>query len=260
VPALLRLYRARTAPGGRPGGGGGLLTDAPAASAADLARRFGLPAPAAARLDRLQAVLTEDRFAPLGPNERQRILDDHLADSLVALEVEALASAGSVVDVGAGAGLPGLPLAIALPGARFVLVESAGRKCSFISRAAVACELGNVEVVHSRIESWPGGQGRFDVALVRAVAPLEVVVEYAAPLLPLGGQLIAWRGQRDRGAEARAAQAADALGLLPTEVRQVWPFPEARDRYLHLFLKVMDTPARFPRRPGMARKRPLGRK
>jgi 16S rRNA (guanine527-N7)-methyltransferase len=203
-------------------------------------------------------VLAEDASAPIGPNARQRIWDDHLADSLVALELEVLSSAGAVADVGAGAGLPGLPLAIALPEARFVLVESSGRKCSFISRAAALCELENVEVVHSRIESWRDGMGRFDAALVRAVAPLEVVVEYAAPLLKVGGHLIAWRGQRDRDAEARAAQAADVLGLLPVKVRQVRPYSEARGRYLHLFLKVMDTPERFPRRAGMARKRPLG--
>jgi 16S rRNA (guanine527-N7)-methyltransferase len=153
-----------------------------------------------------------------------------------------------------------LPLAIALPAASFTLVESSSRKCGFIARAAEACGLRNVEVVHSRVESWGGALASSEVVLARAVAPLEVVLEYAAPLLAVGGRLVAWRGRRDADTEQRAAEVADLLGLQAEEVRQVWPYPRARDRYLHLFLKVMDTPPEFPRRAGMARKRPLGRK
>jgi 16S rRNA (guanine527-N7)-methyltransferase len=171
-----------------------------------------------------------------------------------------VASAATVVDLGSGAGLPGLPLAIALPNVSFVLVESSGRKCAFIIRAAAACGLTNVEVVHSRVEVWREALGRFETVLARAMAPLEVVVEYAAPLLTVGGRLVAWRGRRDAEAEERAAKACDLLGLRAEETRRVWPYPAAHDRYLHLFLKVMDTPPEFPRRAGMASKRPLGRK
>jgi 16S rRNA (guanine527-N7)-methyltransferase len=93
----------------------------------------------------------------------------------------------------------------------------------------------------------------------RALAPLEVVAEYAAPLLAVGGTLVAWRGRRDADAEALAARAADQLGLEPGEIVQVQPFPGAKNRYLHLMSKVTETPLGFPRRPGMATKRPLGR-
>jgi len=85
-----------------------------------------------------------------------------------------------------------------------------------------------------------------------------VVVEYTAPLLVLGGTLVAWRGRRDPSAEAVAARAAAEIGLEPAEVVQVQPYSAAENRYLHLMSKVTETPRGFPRRPGMALKRPLG--
>src|SRR5437588_213070 len=83
-----------------------------------------------------------------------------------------------------------------------------------------------------------------------------VGVEYAAPLLRVGGTLVAWRGRRDREAEAAAVRAAERLGLEVGEVRRVRPFPGAEHRHLHLMLKVIETPRGFPRRPGIAAKRP----
>jgi len=223
-----------------------------------LAARHGLDNAAIQKLTRLQALLAEDPTAPISVREPEKILADHLADSLVALELPGVPAARCVVDIGSGAGLPGLPLAIALPEARFALLESASRKCAFIKGAVEACGLTNVEVVHARAESWRAGLDKFEVGLSRAVASLEVSLEYAAPLLRPGGVFIAWRGRRDFLAEDRAGRAAQALGLTLGEIRQVWPYPAARDRYLHLFSKVMSTPERFPRRPGMAAKRPLG--
>ena len=223
-----------------------------------MAKRFALPAGSGHRLDRLHHLLATDPLAPTAVREPEAIWNDHLADSLVALELEPLLAADAIVDVGSGAGLPGLPLAIALPEARFTLVESSTRKCAFIARAAEVCGLQNVEIVDARIEDWPAGRRAFEVVLARAVAPLEVVLEYAAPLLCLGGHLIAWRGQRDAEAEDRATRVGDLLGLRPGGIRKVQPYASARARHLHLFLKVMETPSRFPRRTGVAAKRPLG--
>jgi 16S rRNA (guanine527-N7)-methyltransferase len=233
-----------------------------AASVADalerLAARYGLPAPALGQLSRLLELLANDPLAPTSIRAPAKVLDDHLADSLVALELDVLRKARAVADLGSGAGLPGLPLAIALPSADFVLVESARRKCAFIERAAAECGLGNVHAVNARAEAWPQGIGRADVATARALAPLAVVAEYAAPLLRLGGTAVAWRGRRDPRDESAAAKACAELGLEPTEIRHVQPYPGAEHRYLHLMSKVMDTPDRFPRRPGVAAKRPLG--
>lgn len=192
--------------------------------------------------------------------EPLKVVDDHLADSLVALELEPVRAARWVADLGSGAGVPGLPLAIALPETSVSLVESAARKCEFLTRAIAACGVENARAVQARAESWPDGLESCDLVTARALGPLEVVVEYAAPLLVLGGALVAWRGRRDADAEAAAARAAVEVGLEPTEIRPVKPFPGAQHRYLHLMSKVTSTPRGFPRRPGMAVKRPLGRR
>jgi 16S rRNA (guanine527-N7)-methyltransferase len=97
-----------------------------------------------------------------------------------------------------------------------------------------------------------------DVVTSRALAPQPVVLEYAAPLLRLGGTLVDWRGRRDPPGERAAERAAAVLGLRRVNVREVRPFARATDRHLHVFEKVSETPARFPRRTGVARKRPLG--
>jgi 16S rRNA (guanine527-N7)-methyltransferase len=223
----------------------------------ELVARYELPEPADEQLVTLLGLLADDPLAPTAIRARDRVLDDHLADSLVALEVPSVRGARLVVDLGSGAGLPALPLAIALPGASVTAVESSGRKCAFVERVASACGLGNVEVIHARAEDWPGGRGRFDVATARALAPLEVVLEYAAPLLVVGGTLVAWRGKREPDVEAAAEAGAGVIGMASGDVLAVTPYDGARNRHLHLMSKVMETPDGFPRRPGMALKRPL---
>lgn len=187
------------------------------------------------------------------------MLADHLADALVATELDEVRSAKTVADLGSGAGVPGLPLAIAKPDARFALVESNARKCEFLRAAVSTCGLANVQVVRARVEAWDGGLQGNELVTARALGPLPVVLEYAAPLLILGGKVVMWRGERDPEDERAGAKAALELGLVPAAPRRVDPYPEARSRHLHVFTKERPTPARFPRRPGMARKRPLGR-
>jgi len=230
----------------------------PGARISVLGARYGLPGVAVTKLEALVRLLGEDPLAPTAIRDPATAIDDHLADSLVALEFEPVLRARRAVDLGSGAGFPGLPLAIALPGTEFVLVESVTRKSAFIERAADVCELANVEVVNARVESWGEGVGRVDLATARALASLDVVAEYAAPLLALGGTLVAWRGRRDPEVEAAGARAAAQLGMDGPSVAMVQPYPQAQHRHLYLMSKVTDTPARFPRRPGIASKRPLG--
>lgn len=225
---------------------------------ADLTRRRELPEPAADKLGRLVEFVATDPQAPTTVKDPSKILDDHLADSLVALELPEVCAASTISDLGTGAGFPGIPLAIALPDARVFLIESNGRKCAFITRLIEACELENARIVRARAEEWPEGIGGSGVVTARALAPLDVVAEYAAPLLRMGGTLVAWRGRRDPDGEAAAVQAAAELGLEIGEVRPVTPYRGAKHRYLHLMSKVMETPRGFPRRAGMAQKRPLG--
>jgi len=222
----------------------------------DLCERFALPRQASGRFGVLLELIAADARAPTSVTTPQAVLDAHLADSLVALELEEVRAAATIADLGAGVGFPGLALAVALPGAQVFLVESARRHCAWLERARSAAGLANVEVVHTRVEEWLPDD-RMDVVTARALAPLPVVVEYAAPLLRLGGTLVAWRGRRDHAGDAAAAAAAAQLGLEPLAPLAVRPFPQARDRHLHRFAKTAPTPERFPRRPGMATKRPL---
>jgi 16S rRNA (guanine527-N7)-methyltransferase len=233
------------------------LRDSSERGLASLAGRYALPDRAGEQLAALTELLSNDPAAATTVRDPQRVLDDHLADALVALELAQVRAAASFADLGSGAGVPGLPLAIALPDAQVALVESNGRKHAFIERALSVCGVANAEAVHSRVESWAEGRERHDVVTARALAPLPVVAEYAAPLLRIGGALIVWRGRRDEGEEAAAARAAAELGLEPAPPLAVHPYPQARHRHLHVMTKVAPTPARFPRRPGAARKRPL---
>jgi 16S rRNA (guanine527-N7)-methyltransferase len=161
-----------------------------------------------------------------------------------------------VADLGTGAGWPGLALAAALP-ARVALVESAIRRCQYLERAVAAGGLGNVDVVHARAEEWPEGIGAHDLVTARALAALPVLCEYAAPLLAEGGALVAWKSLVEPAEAEAGAAAAAVLGLEPAGVHAVDPYPEAERRTLHVFRKIAPTPDRFPRRPGMAVKRPL---
>jgi 16S rRNA (guanine527-N7)-methyltransferase len=225
---------------------------------AELVATYTLPSGAGSRLDALVTALTDDPHAPTALRDPLTAVRDHLADSLVALELPEVRGAARIADLGAGAGLPGLPLAIALPAATVTLVESNGRKCDFLRSAGEVCGVANAPVVHARAEEWVDGVGRSDLVTARALAPLAVVAEYAAPLLAIGGALVAWRGRREPENEAAAARAADELGLVVRAPVRVTPYPGALHRHLHLLVKVGATPPRFPRRAGMARKRPLG--
>lgn len=219
---------------------------------AQVAERFGVdPDP----LERLLLLQASDPAASTTVRDPIAALDRHVADSLVALELTPVVTARSIADVGSGAGWPGLALALAVANARVFLVESAARHCRYLERAVEAAGLPNVEVIHSRVEEWTC---ECDLVTARALAALPVVLEYAAPLLVPGGHVVAWKGAVEKDEAAAGEAAAAELGLAPVEVRRVAPYAGARDRTLHVFRKVAPTPPRFPRRPGMAVKRPLG--
>ena len=182
-------------------------------------------------------------------------VDEHLADSLSALPL--LGSPETLVDVGSGAGFPGLALAAALPSSRVTLVESQRRHAAVAARLRDAAGLRNVDIAAERVESV--SLREVSVVTARAVAPLAVLVEYAAPLLCAAGRLVAWKGGRDAAEERAGEEAAAIVGLSLESVERVEPFPAAHSRHLHVYVKTAATPERFPRRPGMARKRPLAR-
>jgi 16S rRNA (guanine527-N7)-methyltransferase len=194
----------------------------------------------------------------------EEAVDGHVADSLVALQLGEVRGARSIADVGSGAGFPGLVLAVALPSAQVDLIESQRRKTAVIDRLRQAADVTNTRTVTARAEEWAarpppvGGREAYDLVTARAVGPLALLAEYAASLLREGGVLVAWKGARDASEEEAASRAAGRLGIQVREVSRVQPFPGARERHLHVLVKVAPTPEGFPRRPGMARKRPLG--
>jgi 16S rRNA (guanine527-N7)-methyltransferase len=225
---------------------------------ASLAVRYALSGEQRAQLRRLVDYVDRDARAPTSARARAATVDVHVADSLVGLEVDAVTEAHRITDIGSGAGFPGIPLAVALPAAAVNLVESQSRRCVFLELAGAEAGAANAAVVCRRVEEWKDGQEFSDVVVARALAEQSVVLEYAAPLLRLGGALIDWRGRRSAPEEEQALRAAAELGLERKEVRHVSPYAAARAHHLHVYLKVIDTPARFPRRAGVARRRPLG--
>jgi 16S rRNA (guanine527-N7)-methyltransferase len=222
--------------------------------------RYTVPADRAESVLQLLAALAAEPDPHTTVADPPEALDRHVADSLSGLAVDALRDAADIADLGSGAGFPGLPLAIALPSTRLDLIEAASRKTSVIGRLIAAARLVNARPVTARAEEWAAGGGRdaYDVVTARAVAALPVLVEYAAPLLRPGGSFVAWKGARDPAEESAADRAAGAVGLALVDQIEVEPFEGARDRRLYVFEKVSPTPDRYPRRPGMAAKRPLG--
>ena len=217
------------------------------------------PTAAEPALEALLEMLADPR-APISASTVKRARDVHIEDSLSGLEIESLAEARRVADLGSGAGLPGLVLAACRPDARFDLIESLGRKGEFLRETAGRMGLENVTVICERSEDWASSQGReaYDAVTARAVGSLATLAELASPLLHDAGVLVAWKGARSEAEEAGGARAAAELAMEPVEVRSVRPYPGSRDRHIHLLRKNGPTPNGLPRRPGMAAKRPFG--
>jgi 16S rRNA (guanine527-N7)-methyltransferase len=222
-----------------------------------LAAEHDLPAAAVTQLATILELVADEPTSITTIRDPAHAVEAHVADSLSGLALEPVRSADAIADLGSGGGFPGLVLAAALPAAQVSLVESVGKKCAFLTRAAGAAGLHNVTVVNARAEAWDAGRGAHDLVTARALAPLNVILEYAAPLLAVGGSVVAWKGRRDAAEELDGGAAAARLGLSAPEAVAVSPRPGAEERHLYLSSKVMETPAAYPRRAGMARKRPI---
>lgn len=160
-----------------------------------------------------------------------------------------------LIDVGTGGGVPGIPLAIAMPGWRVALLEPTGRKAEFLHRAVAALGLDNVSVYNARAERL--GHDRehresYDAAVVRAVGPLSVIAELCLPLVRQGGLMLAVKGEK---APAELEAARPALALLGGVPEQIAPTPTAQ---VVVVSKGMRTPRTYPRADGEPKRRPLG--
>jgi 16S rRNA (guanine527-N7)-methyltransferase len=188
----------------------------------------------------------------------------HVEDSLTGLEIADLRSASRIADLGAGAGFPGLVLAVALPAAHVDLIDSIGKKTAFIARAAEAAGIPNAHAVTARAEDVArheppdGGRESYDVVTARAVGRLSTLAELASPLVRQGGVLIAWKGRRDEEEEQQMERASASLAMAPEAILDVGHRAGSEHRHLHVIRKTGLTPENLPRKPGLAKKRPRG--
>jgi 16S rRNA (guanine527-N7)-methyltransferase len=184
----------------------------------------------------------------------------HFLDSLTCLKVMQDTPSERLVDVGSGAGFPGLPLKIACPGLRVTLIESVGKKAEFCQRVASELKLEGVEVVQDRAEVSGHSavhREKYDWAVGRAVAALPSLAEYLLPFVKVGGRMLAMKGE---SALAEAHSAEKAFHLLGGHLRQVVPVAlpgVADERYLVVVDKIAATPHQYPRRVGLPTKKPL---
>jgi 16S rRNA (guanine527-N7)-methyltransferase len=224
----------------------------------------GLSADAVARLSIFGDLLLGAGFNVTSIREPEAIERLHFLDSLALLELTAVRSAQRLADLGSGAGLPALVLALVLPSARVTAVESQQKKCRFIEQASSEMGLHNVEIYCARAEDYGrggglgAGHGAHDVAVTRALAALPVVAEYSFPLLEHGGTMIAMKGAISNQERIQAERALAILGGGGLESVKLEPFAGAENRWVYLARKERATPDMFPRRAGIAVRRPLG--
>jgi 16S rRNA (guanine527-N7)-methyltransferase len=203
-----------------------------------------------------------ERFNLTAIRDPEDIRIKHFLDSLTCTLALREMPPARLIDVGTGAGFPGIPLKIIQPSLRLTLVESVGKKAGFCRHVAGALHLDRVDVLQSRAEEagqMPAHREQYDWAVARAVAALPVLVEYLLPLVRVGGRILAQKGESGP-AEAHAAE--NALHILGGRLRQVIPVTlpgVAEDRYLIVIDKIAATPSGYPRRPGVPAHKPLDR-
>lgn len=230
----------------------------PASFAAFLASR-GLPSGEAdrARYGRfLDALLAANEVHNLtAVRDAEVAVSRHLEDALELVHELRACGARKVLDLGTGGGVPGIPLALALPDVRFTLVDAREKKVAIVDRIARDLGLANVRTLAGRAEELArrGSKERdaYDALVSRALAPMPVLVEWAAPFLRVGGVLLATKGERAEVELVEAAPALEALGLRFVGLR---PTPTGRIVELR---KERPTPVQFPRPNGEAKRRPL---
>lgn len=205
-----------------------------------------------------------DQANIIGARDVDEILLKHVLDSLSCLVFQPLQQAVSVVDVGTGGGLPGVPLKVARPSLTISLVESTVKKATFLRQTLQHFHLGDTTVLPYRAEDvgrLPGHRAAYDVATARAVASLAVIAEYCIPLVKVGGHVIAMKGQPARDEIEAGNNAAEQLGARISEIIDVPLVPGLglTHRRLVILEKHSPTPEKYPRRTGVPKKTPLGR-
>ncbi len=192
--------------------------------------------------------------------DRKEFWYKHIYDSLTCLKMILSFGAISLIDIGTGAGFPGIPLKIVYPEICLTLAESVRKKASFCQTAVNTLNLSNVTVIAERAETI--GQDkkfreRYDWSVARAVAPLQVLAEYLLPLVHIGGSMLAQKGSN---VDMEIGQADNAIRILGGKLDSVIPITLPNGMGEHTLVriqKISPTPIKYPRRPGTPKKSPL---
>lgn len=184
----------------------------------------------------------------------------HFLDSLSVVKAAQLVAGTKVIDVGTGAGFPGLPLAIACPQINLMLLEATGKKVAFLDHVIQTLGLRNSRTLHARAEEaghMTDQRGAYDLVLARAVARLPALLEYLLPLAKVGGRCVAMKGS---SAPEEAESARHALSILGGRLYEILPIELPgvdEEHYLVMIEKTDVTPAPYPRKPGVPTRKPL---
>lgn len=217
----------------------------------------------AAAFDTYERELIEwnQRFNLTSITQPDQIRTKHFLDSLSCWLAMRQEPPGRVIDIGTGAGFPGVPLKILQPGLDLTFVEATAKKAGFLEHIVQVLSLEGAKVVAKRGEEvgqMAEHREAYDWAVARAVAPMPVLAEYLLPLVKVGGHALAQKG---KGARAEAEEAEPAIRKLGAELGDLFPVTIPgldEERWLIVIKKTAPTPAAYPRRPGMPSKRPLG--
>ena len=202
-----------------------------------------------------------NRMDLIAPAEDEEAVDRHFMDSLTVLRTGLVTGRETMIDVGTGAGFPGLVIAMACPEARMILLDAQQKRLNFLQAVCDKAGIRNVTILHARAEEGARRKDlreRFDIAMARALAPANVLCEYLLPYVRTGGLALCWKGPALKDEITEGRRSAHVLGG-----RLEMPVSCAvygRD-WEHLILpvrKVQSTPAQYPRKPGLPKNKPLG--
>lgn len=188
-------------------------------------------------------------------------LDKHMIDSLTVLNTGFLCTNACVIDVGTGAGFPGMVLAMARPDLHITLMDSQRKRLSFLEAVSRETQTDNIEIIHSRAED--GARKKelremFDIAAARALAPMNVLCEYLLPYVKIGGRALCWKGPALKDELDSGRRAVKVLG---GQLEAPVACPVEGRKWEHMILpilKIASTPALYPRKPGVPKNKPLG--
>lgn len=208
-----------------------------------------------------QLLLANQQFNLTGIRDRDQAWDRLIVDSLTLLPgLEHMAGGSTIIDVGSGGGLPGVPIAIVRPDLHITLLEATGKKARFLQDCIDNLSLPSVRVVHQRAEALGQDQHHrqsYDVAVCRAVGPMNCVLEYLLPLVCVGGRALVMKGPNVESELEIAGDALSILGAGELCVFEAYPEDFGRDTVIVSVLKERPTPNAYPRRDGIPKQSPL---